>query len=514
MNILGVICLLFMFVTENTEARNLDWYNEQRQKLIAQETGNFLGSELVLDQHEAIFNHDLMAKKRQELATAFYTSVFPPARPFYQVKPEIEQSRVFQTLQNLPKGGALHLHDFSITSVDWVIKNVTYRDNLYMCILNSTQSLKFGWFKEPPAITEDCLWMNVQDTRNFLGTDQVDQALIKHLTIITDTPDKDYPNVNSVWDKFGKVFSALFSLLANVPVATDYFYQGFKEFTEDNVQYIEFRTVLPRLCPSLETCQDPLSQVESARIIQQVAEKFIQDHPNDNCGIRMIYAPPRFAMEDQVKQYLDLAVTLRNEMPDFMAGFDLVGQEDKGIPLINFVPILLERLDNIDMPVFFHAGETDWPGQATDLNLFDALLLKTSRIGHGYSIGKHPEAQRLALEKDVPLEVCPISNQVLKLVDDLRNHPASPLIQSGFPIVISSDDPGIWGAKGLSYDFYEAFMALASASMDLRLLKKLALNSLNYTTLDPEQKDKCLNMFQNKWAHEVRLHEPKITTLF
>ena len=130
--------------------------------------------------------------------------------------------------------------------------------------------------------------------------------------------------------------------------------------------------------------------MESARIIQQVAEKFIQDHPNDNRGIRMIYSPVRFAMEDQVKQHLDLAVTLKNEMPDFMAGFDLVGQEDKGIPLINFVPILLERLDNIDMPVFFHAGETDWPGQATDLNLFDALLLKTSRIGHGYSIGKHP----------------------------------------------------------------------------------------------------------------------------
>ena len=68
-------------------------------------------------------------------------------------------------------------------------------------------------------------------------------------------------------------------------------------------------------------------------------------------------------------------------MPDFVAGFDLVGQEDLGEPLVKFADKL--RMLGQDVQLFFHAGETNWYGTATDDNLIDAVLLNTKRIGHG-----------------------------------------------------------------------------------------------------------------------------------
>ena len=65
-------------------------------------------------------------------------------------------------------------------------------------------------------------------------------------------------------------------------------------------------------------------------------------------------------MAPQVETYLEIASQLKVELGDFMAGFDLVGQEDKGKPLIDFVPVFLEKLNGSNLKLFFHAGETDW----------------------------------------------------------------------------------------------------------------------------------------------------------
>lgn len=109
----------------------------------------------------------------------------------------------------------------------------------------------------------------------------------------------------------------------------------------------------------------------------------------------------------------------------------------------------------------------------------------------------------LVKQKNIAIEVNPISNQILNLVADLRNHPASILFAENYPVVVCSDDPGLWGAKGLSYDFYEAFMGIMSRSSDLRALIQLGHNSITYSAMNDEEKERAFEIFDEQWTEFV-----------
>lgn len=205
-----------------------------------------------------------------------------------------------------------------------------------------------------------------------------------------------------------------------------------------------------------------------------------------------------------MEEYLNEAVTLKSQFPNFMCGFDLVGQEDLGKPLQEFIPELLGTPNTMDF--FFHAGETNWYGTTTDENLFDAVMMHPKRIGHGYALNKHPLIVDLVKQLDICIEVNPLSNQVLHLVKDLRNHPAAYFIANNFPMVVSSDDPSFWNAAPLSHDFYVTFLGIASAHADLRLLKQLAINSIKYSCMSPNQKAAAFKKWRfswNRWIKDV-----------
>lgn len=129
----------------------------------------------------------------------------------------------------------------------------------------------------------------------------------------------------------------------------------------------------------------------------------------------------------------------------------------------------------------------------------DAILLGATRIGHGYALTKRPKALEQVKLRDIALEVNPISNQVLRLVSDTRNHPAATFFSDNYPVVISSDDPSFWEAKPLSHDFYYAFLGIASSRQDLRVLKQLAINSIKYSGASEVEKRRNMAKWTVTW---------------
>ena len=97
--------------------------------------------------------------------------------------------------------------------------------------------------------------------------------------------------------------------------------------------------------------------------------------------------PIREVNDETFSTYLPIMLKLQKNFPEFVAGFDLVGQEDRGNlkehsfliinnkllenfvgrPLIDFAEKLLKYPENINF--FFHAGESNWMGTSSDENL-------------------------------------------------------------------------------------------------------------------------------------------------
>ncbi|KAG7303384.1 hypothetical protein JYU34_011879 [Plutella xylostella] len=466
----------------------LDSFYKERESMIEDELAASLGGNLTLSSREISANQILMREKYKEFDFAFQNpSHFNFSRLDMTYRNHIGKSPVYSIMKRMPKGAALHVHSSLMMDAEYMMQ-LTYEDDLYVC--NSYGKMKLQFADGPPALPCPTSWRLLSEVRKEpADKERIDNILSKEFKMDYNAED----DINKVWDRFQKAFRATKMLLLYRPVREKFFYDALKKFYDDNILYIEIRSGLDELYEKNGTVHDKLYL---ARMYQKVASKFASEHP-DFIGVKTILSVARKYNIKQVRDSLSDAVKLKEEMPDFIAGFDLVGQEDLGKPLADFIPALIEVKDKLDL--YLHAGETNWFGTSSDENIVDAILLGTKRIGHGYALIKHPILMDAVRKREIAIEVNVISNVVLNLVEDVRNHPLASYLALGLPVVLSSDDPGVWSADALSDDFYVTFMGVASRRADIRTLKQLALNSIRYSALSDAGKSDALRLFNEKW---------------
>lgn len=122
-----------------------------------------------------------------------------------------------------------------------------------------------------------------------------------------------------------------------------------------------------------------------------------------------------------------------------LAGFDLHG--DETFPLESWSGDLWQRAREAGKYNKAHAGEllgADFVKQVID-------ELQPQRIEHGVRAAEDPEVISLLRDRNIALDVCPLSNLKLRVCSDMASHPLPELEAGGVRCTISTDDPLVFG---------------------------------------------------------------------
>lgn len=136
-----------------------------------------------------------------------------------------------------------------------------------------------------------------------------------------------------------------------------------------------------------------------------------------------------------------------------------------------------------------HAGEE---GPAP--YIWEALdLLKVSRIDHGNNAMQDQKLLDRLIKEQMPLTMCPLSNLKLKVVDDLKNHPAKQMLDQNMLVTINSDDPAYFGGY-LNENYIAITEALDLSKEDIY---NLAKNSFVASFLNQDAKQVMIQKLDN-----------------
>lgn len=236
---------------KNGRSGALDRYHENRRNLINGEVKSSFGSDIILNENEMLANQIIMKAKEDELQIGLdQPYVFNPSRHIFEVLNVIEQSKLFQIIQKMPKGGVLHTHESAMCSSDYLV-SLTYWPNLWQRTFNASNDVKEFRFarEQPKSNTNDKPWRLVNDVRDEMGTTNYDESIRKMFTLFDKNvnPRMQFKDTNEVWKRFLEIFSRVGSLLAYIPVRKAYFKGTLKGMLDDGVQYLEFRSSLSKV---------------------------------------------------------------------------------------------------------------------------------------------------------------------------------------------------------------------------------------------------------------------------
>ncbi|KAI4131929.1 MAG: hypothetical protein LQ338_001011 [Usnochroma carphineum] len=445
-----------------------------------------------------------------------------PGMMFALAKPRLEQSKTYQILRKMPKGALLHAHMDAMIDPDFLVDQVLATEGM---VIQASQGLNTAEAREQASVTfeysrspdssNSSIWSTsyragqlvpatvAADSFPSGGREGFKAWIVSRSTLTPEDSLNHHHGIDAIWAKFTSCFMILGSMFRYEPILRASLQRLFRQLRDDGLQWADLRMAF--VAKYWKEGQKKPDEGQEA-LFQAFGEELGNFQATEEgkgwWGCRFIWTTLRIYGKKEMVNHMKQCIAVKKAFPHLIAGYDLVGQEDGGRTLADLTPELFWfkkkcMEEGVNIPFFFHAGECLGDGDETDQNLFDAILLGTRRIGHGFSLYKHPLLIDLVKQKKILIEACPISNEMLRLTSSIKSHPLPALLARGVSVALCNDDPAILGVgrNGLTHDFWQALQGWEN--LGLEGLGSLAENSVRYATFEADQDNK-------EWSKDIR----------
>jgi adenosine deaminase len=194
----------------------------------------------------------------------------------------------------------------------------------------------------------------------------------------------------------------------------------------------------------------------------------------------------RSSTKDEAMEILDMI----EGNPHNIVSVDIGGNE----PLFPPKPFTeaYNRAREMGLHLVAHAGEAAGPQ-----SIWDALqFLEVERIGHGVTSREDPKLIKYLNEKQIGIEMSPVSNLRTGVVKSIKEHPIREFYDKGLLVTVNSDDPSLFHTD-LNNEFIQIHRHLG---FSLAELYQLSLNGIKTAFIDESAKEDMRESFSDEYS--------------
>lgn len=307
----------------------------------------------------------------------------------------------------------------------------------------------------------------LQEQGNDIALEKVKKALMV---------DKDCRDLNEYLEKFDLPLQVL-QTEEHIEQAT---FELFEDLAKQNVIYAEVR-----FAPVLHTKQGlKHDEIVEAAIkgMNRAKEEFEIDGNLLLCCMRG---------NNSIIRSVKTVAAAKKYLGKGVCGLDLAGAE--ALYPTREYQNLFEFARKLNIPFTIHAGEADGPQ-----SIRDALEFGAKRIGHGVRCLQDSELVTELVQKEIPLEVCPISNLQTKATGE--NHPIEELYKTGLKTTISPDNNTVSNTDIIQ----EYNWILENTNLTIEDLRQMNINAIRGAFITPQKKAELIAKLAEHKSKEIQ----------